>query len=114
MSSKALRTVLLPEPERPVRITSWRASRLAAGFTGRCRSVFDPALMGARNAHVFAIFRNRSARDVDARVIEFFRDLIVSERPGSVLFFDHLLDQALQREQRHAAAFGAVHRFAEE
>src|ERR1700686_723189 len=114
MSSKALRTVLFPEPERPVRITSWRAWRLASGFTGRGRSVFYPALMGAGNAHVFAIFRHRAARDVNAGVIELFRDLVVGQRLGAVLFFDHFLDQALQCEQRHAAAFGTVHRFTEE
>src|SRR6267143_5081161 len=114
MSSKALSTVLLPEPESPVRMTSWRASRLAVCFTGRGRSVFHPALVGAGDAHIFAIFCNRAARDVNAAVVELFGDLIVGERLGAVFFLDHFLDQTLEGEQRHAAAFRAVHRFTEE
>src|SRR5713226_3662577 len=114
MSSKALSTVLLPEPERPVRITSWRASRLTGCFTGRGRSVFHTALVRAGYAHIFAIFRDGAAGDVNAGFIEFLGDLIVGERLGTVFFFDHFLDQALQGEQRHADAFRAVHGFAEE
>src|SRR5713101_5521186 len=78
MSSKAWSTVLFPEPESPVRMTSWRASRLAVCFTWRGRSVFYPALVGAGDAHIFAIFCYGEAGDVNA------------------------------------AAFRAVHRFAEE
>src|ERR1700732_544011 len=76
-------------------MTSWRASRRAGGFTGRGRSVLCPALMGAGNAHIFAIFRHRAARDVNAGVIELFRDLIVSERLCAVFFFYHFLDMPL-------------------
>src|SRR6266403_6006617 len=114
MSSKALSTVLFPDPERPGRIPSWRVSRRTGCFTARCRSVFHPALVSAGDAHVFAIFRHRAASDVNAGVVEFLGDLIVGERLGAVFFFDHFLDQALEREQRHAAAFWAVHRLAEE
>src|SRR5260370_34035365 len=114
MSSNALSTVLFPEPESPVRMTSWRASRLAVCFTGRGRSVFYPALMGAGDAHIFAIFCDGAASDVNAGVVQFLGDLIVSKRLGSVFFLDHFLDQPLERQQRHAAAFRAVHRFAEE
>src|SRR5882762_12038503 len=114
MSSKAFSTVLLPEPERPVRITSWRASRRTGCFTGRCRSVFHPALVSAGYAHVFAIFRDGAASDVNTSVVEFLGDLVVGERLGAVFFFDHFLDQALERKQRHAAAFRTVYGFAEE
>src|SRR5260221_9637044 len=114
MSSKALSTVLFPEPERPVRITSWRASRLTGCFTGRGRSVFHPALVSAGYAHILTIFRHGAASDVNAGVVEFLGYLVVGERLGAVFFFDHFLDQALEREQRHAAAFWAVHRLAEE
>src|SRR6266403_4831414 len=114
MSSKARSTVLLPEPESPVRITSWRASRLSIGFTGRSRSVFNPALVGAGDAHIFAVFCDGTAGVVNAAVVELFGDLIVGERLGAVFFFDHFLDQALEREQRHAAAFRTVYGFTEE
>src|SRR6266853_2258844 len=114
MSSKAFSTVLLPEPERPVRITSWRASRRTGCFTGRGRSVFHPALVSAGYAHVFAIFCYGAASDVNAGVVEFLGYLVVGERLGAVFFFDHFLDQALEREQRHAAAFRTVHGFTEE
>src|ERR1700738_5316777 len=110
MSSKALSTVLLPEPESPVRITSWRDSRLAVCFTGRGRSVFYPALVSAGDAHIFAVFCYGAARDVDARVVELLGDLIVGERLGSVFFFDHFLDQTLEGEQRHSAALRTVDR----
>src|SRR6476646_4330658 len=98
MSSKALSTVLFPEPERPVRITSWRASRLTGCFTGRSRSVFHPALVSAGYAHVFAIFCYGAASDMNAGFIEFLGDLIVGERFGAIFFFDHFLDQALEGE----------------
>src|SRR5712672_617016 len=114
MSSKALSTVLFPEPERPVRMTSWRASRLTGCFTGRGRSVFHPALVSAGDAHILAILRHRAASDVNASVVEFLGYLVVGERLGAVFFFDHFLDQALEREQRHAAAFRTVYGFTEE
>src|SRR5258706_16267648 len=114
MSSNALSTVLLPEPESPVRMTSWRASRLAVRFTGRGRSVFYPALVSAGDAHVFAIFRHGAARYVNAGIVELLGDLIVSQRLGAVFFFDHFFHEAFQGEQRHAAAFRTVDGFAEE
>src|SRR5690348_3082964 len=114
MSSKARRTVLLPEPERPVRMTSWWASRLGKGFTEGGGSTLDAALMSARNAHVFAVFGDGAASDVDARIVKLLGELLIRERLGGVLFFNHFLDETLQSEQGHAAAFGAVHGFAKE
>src|SRR5580704_4094913 len=114
MSSKVLRTVLFPEPERPVRMTSWRWWRVECCFTGGAGSALYPALMGAGDAHVFPVFRDRAARDVDAGIIEFLGDLIVGQRLGGIFLLDHLFYQAFQGEQRHAAAFGPVHRLTEE
>src|SRR5215472_3331006 len=115
MSSKARRTVLFPEPESPVRITSWRVSRRCrgGGFT-ESGSAFYTALVRAGNAHVFSIFRDRAARDVYAPVIQLLGDLLVGEGLGGVFLLDHLLDHALQRQQRHAAALRPIHRLAEE
>src|SRR5260370_8487763 len=72
MSSNALSTVLFPEPESPVRMTSWRASRLAVCFTGRGRSVFYPALVGTGDAHIFAIFCDGAAGGGNFRVLSLF------------------------------------------
>ena len=55
MSSKALRTVLFPEPERPVRMTSCRCWRVECCFTGGAGSALYPALVGAGDAHIFAV-----------------------------------------------------------
>src|SRR5579859_4388303 len=114
MSSNAFSTVLLPEPERPVRMTSWRESCLEGSFTEGASSRLYPALVRARDAHVFAILGNCAARDVDAPVVEFFCNLLVSERLRGVFFLDHLFNEALQRQQGHSAAFGTVHCLAEE
>src|SRR5260370_16710488 len=86
MSSNALSTVLFPEPESPVRMTSWRASRLAVCFTGRGRSVFYPALMGAGDAHIFAVFCDGAAGPGDGRASPFLGDLIFGQRVGSLFF----------------------------
>src|SRR5260370_10005498 len=86
MSSNALSTVLFPEPESPVRMTSWRASRLAVCFTGRGRSVFYPALMGAGDAHIFAVFCDGAAVHVNAGFVPIFCGLVIS-KPVCVGFF---------------------------
>src|ERR1700720_752259 len=114
MSSKARSTVLFPEPERPVRMTRWRASCLADGFPEGGGAALHPALVSAGDAHVFAVFGDGAARNVDARIIELFRDLFVGERLRGVFLFNHFFDEALEREEGHSAAFGAIHGFAEE
>src|SRR5579864_730204 len=115
MSSKTRSTVLLPEPESAVRMTSWRVSCRCrvGGFTGKGSGLYA-ALVRAGNAHVLAIFSHRAARNVYAAVIQLLGDLLVGEGPRGIFLLDHLLDQALQREQRHPAAFRAIHRLAEE
>src|SRR4029077_10864181 len=114
MSSKAWRTVLFPEPERPVRMTSWCASCLVGGFTEGGGSALHTALVGAGDTHIFAVFRDGPAGDMDASVIELFRDLFIGQGLGAVFFFNHFFDEALEGKKRHATALGAVHGFAEE
>src|SRR5258708_15008899 len=87
MSSKARSTVLFPEPESPVRITSWRASRLSICFTGRSRSVFNPALVGAGDAHIFAVFCDGTAGDVHAARRRPFCRLLCGGGLGCPFFF---------------------------
>src|SRR5258708_33418020 len=120
MSSNARRTVLFPEPESPVRITSWRPAAWRVRSLGAERFftiakaylAFDPALVGAGDAHILAIFGDRAPRHLDAGFIQFLRDLVVGQRLRRRLFIDHFLYQPLQCQQRHVAALGAVHRFA--
>ena len=51
---------------------------------------------------------------MDSGIIQLLGDLLVGKRLRGILFLDHFLDQPLQRQQRHVAAFRPVHRFAEE
>src|SRR5258708_21278949 len=87
MSSKARSTVLFPEPESPVRITSWRASRLSIGFTGRSRSVFNPALVGAGDAHIFAVFCDGTAGGGECAPAARFWGVFVRGGLGAPFFF---------------------------
>ena len=79
------------------------ASREAAA------QALHPALVSAGDAHIFAVFGDRTAGYVDAGVVEFFSDLFVGEGFGAVFLFNHFLDDALQGEQGHGAAFWAIH-----
>src|SRR6476660_1038592 len=114
MSSKACITVLFPEPESPVRMTRWCESCRRCGFTGGAGSTLFPALVGAGNTHVFAVLRDSAASNVNAGVVELLGNLFVGQRLRRIFFFNHLLDEPLKREQRHAAALGPVDRFTEE
>src|SRR3974390_1125204 len=76
--------------------------------------ILYPALVGAGNAHVFPVLRNRAASDLNALRLKNVGDLLVGQRVGGVLLFDELLDAALEDEQRGAAAFGAVDALGEE
>src|SRR5215472_2104666 len=115
MSSKAWRTVLLPEPERPVRMTSWPGRGLdAAVALAEGRLVPDTALMRAGDAHVFAILGDGASSNVDSVVVELLGDLLVGQRFGGVFLFNHLLNEALEGQQGHSATLGTIHGFAEE
>src|SRR5580704_9604867 len=72
------------------------------------------ALVCARDAHVFPVFRNRAASDLYPLGLQDAGDLLVGERPGWIFFFDEFLDAAFQDEQRSVAALGTVDAFAEE
>jgi hypothetical protein len=61
--------------------------------------VLYSALVGARDAHIFPVLRNRAASDLDALRLEDAGDLLVGQRPGGIFFFDELLDPALEDEQ---------------
>src|SRR6516165_8631859 len=118
MSSNALRTVLFPDPERPVRTTScrplalflvlreWRAWR----FTVLTGLTLHSALVCAGDPHVFPVFRHRPPCYLDSVFFELLRNLLVGERLRGVFLIDHLLHQPLQGQQRHPATFRPVHR----
>src|SRR5271169_1534328 len=72
------------------------------------------ALVGARDAHVFPVLRDRAASDLDALRLEDAGDLLVGQRPGWIFLVDQLLDPTFQDEQRSTAALRAIHAFAEE
>src|SRR5262252_5309152 len=101
MSSNAWRTVLLPEPESPVRMTNWRVSRVVRVFTGAGCSTLHPPLMRAGDTHIFAIFCHGAPRHADAAVLELLCNLVVCQRLRGVFFVDHLLHKPLERQQRH-------------
>src|SRR5579871_5114146 len=113
MSSNARRTVLFPEPESPVRMTSWRDSRMVRCFTAGGYSTLDPPLMGAGDTHIFAVFGHGAPSHLNAAIFQLFRNLIVGQRLGRILFVNHFLNESFQRQERHPAAFRSVDRFAE-
>ena len=69
------------------------------------------ALVGARDAHVFPVFRDRAASDLDALRLQDAGDLLVGQRPGGIFFFDEFFDTAFQDEQRCVAALRDRSRF---
>src|SRR5579864_4211173 len=75
---------------------------------------FDPALVRARDAHVFAIFGYRAAGHLDTLRLQDAGDLLVGQRTAGIFFFDEFLDAALEDEQRSAATLRALNALAEE
>src|SRR5579883_1611884 len=115
--------------ERPPGIvdsTIWAQTTATAGVADTSRVVrralaggtpallFHSALVGTRDAHVLAVFRNRAASDLDALRLKDAGDLLVGQRPGGIFFFDQLLDAPLEDQQRGVAALGPLHAFGEE
>src|ERR1035437_2789045 len=78
------------------------------------RLFFYSSLMGARDFHIFPIFRDRSASDLDALRLQNAGDLFVGQRPAGIFFFDQLLDAALQNEEGSTTALGSLHTLGEE
>src|SRR6185369_11794257 len=72
------------------------------------------ALVGARDAHIFPVLRDRAASNLDALRLKDAGDLLVGQRSGGVFFLNELLDPALQDEQRGAAAFRAIYALGKE
>src|ERR1700741_1823182 len=105
MSSNVLRTVLFPDPERPVRMTScrplflslvsreWRAWRftVVAGLT------FHSALVRARDPHILPVFRHRPPCYLDSILFQLLRNLLVGQRFRCVLFIDPFLPKPFSR-----------------
>src|SRR5580698_2578934 len=76
--------------------------------------VLHSALVGARDAHILPVLRDRAASDLDTLRLEDAGDLLVGQRPGGIFFLDELLDPAFEDQQRSAATLRAVHALAEE
>src|SRR6185437_11536314 len=75
---------------------------------------FYSSLMRAGDAHIFSIFRDRTARNLNALGLKNSGDLLVCQRAPGILFLDQFLNPALQDKQRSVAALGTVHAFTEE
>src|SRR6266849_7182961 len=73
-----------------------------------------PALVRARDAHVFPVFGYRAASDLDSLGLKNPGDLLVGQRTAGIFFIDELLDAALEDQQRRVAALGALYALAEE
>src|SRR4051794_11352239 len=76
--------------------------------------VLDSTLVGAGDLHVFAVFGDSAARDLDTLGLEDSGDLLVRERVLRVFVFDKLFDATLEDEQRCSATLRALHALAEE
>src|SRR5436305_7885497 len=75
---------------------------------------FDPALVRAGDAHVFAVFGNRPPGHLDALRLQDPCDLLVGQGTAGIFFLDEFFDAALQDQQRRSTAFRSLHAFAEE
>src|SRR5436305_6417638 len=75
---------------------------------------FDPALVRAGDAHVFAVFGNCPPGHLDALRLQDPCDLLVGQGAAGIFFLDELFDAALQDQQRRSAAFRSLHALAEE
>ena len=76
--------------------------------------LFDPALVRAGDAHVFAVFGNRPSGHLDALRLQDPCDLLVGQGAAGIFFLDQFFDAALQDQQRRSAAFRSLHALAEE
>ncbi len=76
-----------------------------------CSLFLYSALVGARDAHVFPVFRDRAAGDLDTLRLQDAGDLLVGQWPGGIFFFDQLFDPALEDQQRSIAALRVRSRF---
>src|SRR5690349_9485523 len=75
---------------------------------------FDPALVRAGDAHVFAVFGNCPPGHLDALRLQDPCDLLVGQGAAGIFFLNELFDAALQDQQRRSSAFRSLHALAEE
>src|SRR5215471_9616010 len=69
--------------------------------------------MCRRNAHVFAIFGDRTTSDLDTLPLQTLGYLFVCERTGGILLLDHLFDHAFQDQQGSGRSSRTLHGFGE-
>src|ERR1700691_3862076 len=74
----------------------------------------DPALMGRRNPHIFAVFGDRAAGHFDALALQQVGNLLIRKWVGGIFFFYHFFDTPLEDEQRSGHSAGSLHRLGEE
>src|ERR1700686_66302 len=77
-------------------------------------SFLYPPLMRARDAHVFPIFGNRAARNLNSLGLQDARNLLVGKGTRRVLFVDQFFDSAFEDEQGSVSAFRSLNALAEE
>jgi hypothetical protein len=68
-------------------------SRKYSGFR-MTRSFLYPALVRARDAHVFAVFGYGAAGHLDPLRLQDAGDLLVGQRAAGIFFFNEFLDAA--------------------
>src|SRR6476659_61451 len=80
---------------RPVTVSfiPWRAP---------CASVQNLTLIGRRDLQLFAVLRDRPAREHEPLLLEDAHDLRITERTPLILGFDDLPDPLFDRHRRHA------------
>src|SRR5215469_6825705 len=74
----------------------------------------DPALVRARDAHVFAVFGYGAAGHLNALRLQDAGDLLVGQRASGIFFLDEFFDTAFEDQERCAAALRSLHALAEE
>src|SRR5579863_699555 len=98
-------------PQFPFRsgLQGWNARIPGRSGQGRIGSaVSAPALVSGWNIHVFAIFGDGAAGEVNALRLQHGGELIVGERMARVFVFNELAHLALEHQERSVGALGAV------
>src|SRR5438093_10736251 len=106
MSSKHLIAWLLPAPLRPVMTTKVIGSATLRPGGGRSAPPLgrQSPLVGRQDPQLFAILRDRAARDRESPALEDLGDLLVTQRLRGILVGQQVLDHLLDRHRRHHLA----------
>src|ERR1035441_8713192 len=75
--------------------------------------LFYSSLVCAGNLHIFPVFRDGSASNLDALRLQNAGNLFVGQLPAAIFPSNQLLDAALQDQQRSAPALRALHALGE-